>query len=480
VIERLIKIYTEKFSRFSKSKFAVVDGNGKLIARTGEFEDFESGIKVELMSNYGTMFLYVKPSENAQMEVELLKFLYTELLNYEGYIEQLVKELANRQEELGIVYDIIARASLVFDEVEIAKIIMEKINSILSPKACIIGIFEGDALNQKYASGVVDEDMKFEAERLIDKAIKQRNFVILLRKMAVPMLSGEKPIGGIFVCSDKTEFDTTDAKLLLTLGNYAGIILYRNRLIEEIKRAEVVRHEIELAKRIQENLLPKFIPRFEGLDIFALIKPSSVIGGDYYDFITDKGRRIFLIADVSGHGISSALLLSSLRSIVKLMYEFSKSTGDFLSLINDVIYKDTSEIGMYSTIFVGDYNPTEGTVTYSNAGHVPPLFFRRKNNEIFELEVHGAPVGLFEGENYEVNQISLSTGDIILAFTDGLTELRNESGEFFGIENLKKLIFDTRDKSAMEICNTIYESALKFKGNAEQKDDITLLVIKKV
>jgi phosphoserine phosphatase RsbU/P len=89
-------------------------------------------------------------------------------------------------------------------------------------------------------------------------------------------------------------------------------------------------------------------------------------------------------------------------------------------------------------------------------------------------------VGLFEGENYEVNQISLSTGDIILAFTDGLTELRNESGEFFGIENLKKLIFDTRDKSAMEICNTIYESALKFKGNAEQKDDITLLVIKKV
>jgi hypothetical protein len=166
VIERLIKIYTEKFSRFSKSKFAVVDGNGKLIAKTGEFEDFESGIKVELMSNYGTMFLYVKPSENAQMEVELLKFLYTELLNYEGYIEQLVKELANRQEELGIVYDIIARASLVFDEVEIAKIIMEKINSILSPMACIIGIFEGDALNQKYASGVVDEDMKFEAEKI--------------------------------------------------------------------------------------------------------------------------------------------------------------------------------------------------------------------------------------------------------------------------------------------------------------------------
>jgi len=487
VIERIIKIYTEKFSQFSNSEFAVVDKEGKLIARTKNYEDFEGGVRVELNSNYGTMYLYIKPSADFEREVQLLKFLYTELLNYEGYIEDLVRELAHRQEELGIVYDIIAKASLVFDEAEIVKIIVEKVNSLIYPKACVVGIFEGDVLNQKYISGEISDEIRLEAGRLIERAIENKNFVIssvhsggsMRGLLAVPMFSGDSAVGGIFVCGEGRNFDTVEAKLLLTLGNYAGIILYRNKLVEEIKRAEVLRQEIEIARRIQENLLPKEIPHFEGLDVHAFIKPSSSVGGDYYDFISNKGKMMFLIADVSGHGIGAALLLSSLRSVIRLMYEFTPNISEFLKAINRVIYKDTFEMGMYSTLFVCEYYP-EDLLVYGNAGHIPPIFFKRDDGNIFELEAHGSPIGLFEDESYEFNKIRLSKGDIVIIFTDGLVEMRGQSDEFFGVERLKEIVYENCDKSAFEICNVIVDEVMKFKGGAEQRDDITLLVLKKI
>ncbi len=487
MIERIIKTYTDKFSQFSNTEFAVVDEKGKLIAKTKNYEGFENSIKVELNSNYGKVYLYIKESPDVEREMQLLKFLYTELLNYEGYIENLVQELAHRQEELGIVYDIIAKASLVFDEAEIVKIIIDKIKSLISPKSCVVGIFEGGRLNQKYTSGEISEEMSVDAEKLIERAIKMRNFVIssvehkgqVKGMLAVPMFSGDNQIGGIFVYDEGKNFETTEAKLLLTLGNYAGIILYRNRLIDEIKRTEALKQEIEIAKRIQENLLPKTIPECEGLDVCAFIKPSSSVGGDYYDFISNEGKNAFLIADVSGHGIGAALLLSSLRSVVRLMYEITPDISALLSSINKVIYKDTSEIGMYSTVFMCEYYP-DGFFVYSNAGHIPPILFKQDNGSISELEIHGSPVGLFEDERYGIDKIEFSKGDLLVAFTDGVTEARNSNGEFFGIERLKKAIVQNSERTASEICDAIVSEVMNFQKDAEQKDDITLLILKKI
>lgn len=487
MIRHIIKLYTEKFSQFSDSEFAVVDEKGEVIAKTENYVNFEEGIKVELNSNYGKMYLYVKPRLDTEREIQLLKFLYTELLNYEGYIESLVQELAHRQEELGVVYDMVAKAGLVFDETEIIKIIVNKINSLISPKACVVGIFEGDVLNQKYVGGKIPDDVKQEVEKLIEKAVKSRNFVISSSQsatsfrslLAVPMFSGDKPIGGIFVYDDGKAFDTAGAKLLLTLGNYAGIILYRNRLIDEIKRTEALKQEIEIAKKIQESSLPKAIPNFGELDVCAFIKPSSSVGGDYYDFIFEKGKRCFLVSDVSGHGIGAALLLASLRSVIRLMYEFTSDISELLSAINRVIYRDTFEIGVYATVFMAEYC-SDGLLAYSNAGHIPPILFRRNNKEMFELEIHGSPIGLFEDEMYGSNQVNLSKGDVLVVFTDGVPEMRNRDDEFFGVERLKKVIFENSDKSALEICDVIVDEVMKFKGEAEQKDDITLLVVKKI
>ncbi|CUT02560.1 PP2C family protein-serine/threonine phosphatase [Candidatus Chrysopegis kryptomonas] len=487
MIERVIKIYTDKFSQFSNTEFAVVDEKGKMIARTKNFENFEKSVKVELNSNYGKIYLYIKGSSDVEREVQLLKFLYTELLNYEGYIENLVQELAHRQEELGIVYDIIAKASLVFDESEIVKIIIDKIRSLISPRACVVGIFESGRLNQKYTSGEILRETSEDAEKLIEKAIETRNFVIssveyqgrVKGMLAVPMFSGAHQIGGIFVCDEGRNFETADAKLLLTLGNYAGIILYRNKLIDEIKRTEALKQEIEIAKRIQENLLPKKIPECEGLDVCAFIKPSSSVGGDYYDFISNGKKNAFLVMDVSGHGIGAALLLSSLRSVVRLMYEITPDISELLSAINRVIYKDTSEIGMYSTIFMCEYYP-EGFFVYSNAGHVPPILFKRDDGSMFELEIHGSPIGLFDDEKYGSDRIEFSKGDIIVAFTDGVTEARNSNGEFFGVERLKNIIAQNFEKSSDEICDVVVSEVMNFQKDVEQKDDITLLILKKI
>ncbi len=485
MIERIIRKYTEKFSQFSNSEFGVFDESGRFIAGTKNFKSFEEGVKVEVETNYRKLHLYIKPSTNVEREAQLLKFLYTELLNYEGYIEDLVKELAHRQEDLGIVHDIMAKASLVFDEFEIVKIVMDKIELLISPKACVIEIF-GENLNQKYVRGQIQPEVEEEAEKLIKRAVETRNFVIfsprdgMVRGMlAVPMFSGDNPIGGIFICSADKTFETVEAKLLLTLGNYAGIILYRNKLIDEIKRAEALKKELEIARRIQESLLPNGIPKFEGLDIFAFIKPSSSVGGDYYDFIPGKEKFAFLVADVSGHGIGAALLLAGLRSTIRLSYEIASNISDLIGSVNRIIYKDTSHIGMYSTVFIGEYYP-DGMLVYSNAGHIPPVIFRKSDGDIFELEIHGSPVGLFDGEVYGLDKLSLSSGDVIVAFTDGVVETKNENGEFFGIERLKKIISMNGDKSAVEICDAVIREVIEFKGDAEQKDDLTLLIIKKI
>ncbi len=487
MIERIIRTYTDKFSQFSNTEFAVVDERGKIIAKTKNFDNFEKSVRVELNSNYGKIYLYIKGSPDVEREVQLLKFLYTELLNYEGYIENLVQELAHRQEELGIVYDIIARASLVFDESEIVKIIIDKIKALISPRACVVGIFENGKLNQKYTSGEILQETSEDAEKLIEKAIEMRNFVIssvehqgrVKGMLAVPMFSGDNQIGGIFVCDEGKNFETTEAKLLLTLGNYAGIILYRNKLIDEIKRTEALKQEIEIAKRIQENLLPKEIPKCEGLDVSAFIKPSSSVGGDYYDFISNGKKNAFLVADVSGHGIGAALLLSSLRSVIRLMYEITPDISELLSAINRVIYRDTSNIGMYSTVFMCEYYQ-EGFLVYSNAGHVPPIFFKQDVGNVFELEIHGSPIGLFDDEKYGSKRIELSKGDIIVAFTDGVTDARNSNGEFFGVERLKNIVIQNCEKSSGEICDIVVSEIMKFQDGMEQKDDITLLILKKV
>ncbi len=488
MLERIIKEYTEKFSRFSDSEFAVFDKEGRLIAKTKNYEKSEGDVKIELDSIYGKMYLCFKSSSpDVERTSELLRFLYTELLNYEGYIESLVRELAHRQEELGIVYDMIAKASLVFDEHRIVDIVLSKINSLISPKVCVIGIFEGGSLSQKYIIGEISQDLKSDAEKLILKASETKNFVIYSKQqdgklsgmLAVPMFSGDNLIGGIFVCSEGKNFETMEAKLLLTLGNYAGIILYRNKLIDEIKRTEALKREVEIAKQIQENLLPKEIPKWTGLDIYAFIKPSSSVGGDYYDFLSNDGRYTFLIADVSGHGIGSALLLSSLRSVIRLTYEFAQDIPRLLNSINKIICKDTSEIGMYSTVFIGEYRP-EGVLVYSNAGHIPPILFRRNDGSITELDVHGSPVGLFDSETYEASEVRLLNGDILVAFTDGVIEAKNEKNDFFGLERLKKIVVENCDKSAFEICTAIVDEVTKFKGDVEQRDDITLLVLKKI
>jgi len=487
VIERIIREYTEKFSGFLSSEFAVFDERGRLIARTKNYEGFEDDVRIELDSVYGRMYIHVKPSGQVDRDINLLKFFYTELFNYEGYIENLVQELANRQEELGIVYDMIAKASLVFDESGIIKIVVDKINSLISPKVCVVGIFEEGSLVQKYVSGEIYQDLKDDANRLMIRAIETKNFVIssvqrgetVRGMLAVPMFSGDNPVGGIFVCIEGKIFETAEAKLLLTLGNYAGIILYRNKLIDEIKRTEALKREIEIAKQIQESLLPKKIPEVKGLDICAFIKPSSSVGGDYYDFISNSDRHAFLIADVSGHGIGAALLLASLRSVVRLTYELVPNIQDLLVSINRIIYRDTSEIGMYATVFIGEYYPDD-TFAYSNAGHVAPIFFRNSDGSISELEIHGSPVGLFDDEGYGFNSVKLSKGDVVVAFTDGVTETKNEEGEFFGVERLKEIISENCNKSASEICNAIVGKLMEFKGDAEQRDDITLLVIKKI
>jgi sigma-B regulation protein RsbU (phosphoserine phosphatase) len=488
VLERVIKKYTMKLSEFVGCQFAIIDDGGRVISMSPGFVSSRDSLKFEVKSGYGKYFLLVNPVEGGERELRFLQFFYQELLNYEGHIENLVSELAQRYEELTIIYDMVERVGLIFDEGEILRVVFDKIDEIFDPEISVILIWEGGRPGRRYRrlDMEIDEDRLNETvDNLIGRAVESKGFLISSGSfgsmLAVPMFSGENLIGGIFISrGGDGEFKAGDGKLLLTLANYVGITIYRNRIIEEIRKAEALQRELEIAQRIQKGLLPREIPRFENLQISAFIQTSSNIGGDYYDFIISGERRSFLIADVSGHGVSAALMLSALRSVIKAQYGIYTDLSKFMSSINRIIYPDTADVGMYSTFFIGDYFPNSGRVVYSNAGHIPPLFFRSSEGVLHELEIHGAPIGLFEDEVYSTGEIFLSSGDILILYTDGITETQNSRGEFFELEKLKEIVVENSDKSADDICNVIIGEVQSFRGDVPQRDDITLLILKRI
>jgi phosphoserine phosphatase RsbU/P len=256
------------------------------------------------------------------------------------------------------------------------------------------------------------------------------------------------------------------------------------RLLRVEKEQERLQAELEIAREVQSQLYPKVVPAVPGLEVTAHCSPARTVSGDYYDYLSLPDSKLALaIGDVAGKGISAALLMatiqSSLRAQIRACLEAasSGSPSQLVTQLNEQLYADTSP-EKYATFFFGIYDSHTGALTYTNAGHPPPIVIR--DGSALPLETNGIVVGAFPFAEYGESRIELQPGDLLACFTDGLTEPENEYGEMFGEDRLTELLMRNSSGGLTEIMDTVYAAVRLWSWSPEGRDDMTMLLARKV
>ena len=238
-----------------------------------------------------------------------------------------------------------------------------------------------------------------------------------------------------------------------------------------------LQRQLRVARDVQQRLFPKRKPALATLDYAAFCQPALGMSGDYYDFLDlEQGRLGLLVADVVGKGVPAALLMASIHASIRTRAPlFQDRCGDLMSHLNNLLYESTDP-GMFATVFYGVYDESSGVLTYANAGHEPPLLLRAAKSECLRLESQTTPAGLCQSIPALQSTVRLEPGDWLLMFTDGITEARNIDDEEFGRNRLLAAMGSNVDRSAEEVRDQILDGLRNHSRGLSQSDDVTLIV----
>lgn len=240
-----------------------------------------------------------------------------------------------------------------------------------------------------------------------------------------------------------------------------------------------IKRELDMAREIQRQLLPRESPTIPGLRLACGSPPAARVGGDYYDFFTIEHDVLdVVIADVAGHSIGSAILMSEARSVLHAKVRIDRTPAILLSAVNELMHDDLSRSELQMSVFAARFDMQQRMLSYANAGHTRPLLFRASSGEIEQLDADGMLLGVTRELEFEERSCSLAPGDILLLHTDGLVEAENGSGEFFGTERLSALLATLRNDDPEGILAAIFNELALFTGNSTPSDDISLVAIK--
>jgi phosphoserine phosphatase RsbU/P len=236
--------------------------------------------------------------------------------------------------------------------------------------------------------------------------------------------------------------------------------------------------DVELAAQVQRLFLPVGKPAIAGLEIAGMMKPARGVSGDYYDYIpVDADTIQVVIADVSGKGVPAALLMSATAAAVQLEANHDRNMLEVVGRLNAGI-RSVSDGVRYVTLLLAEIDARKRTVNYVNCGHNPALLFRAKTDTLTHMDSSCPPIGIFPQEMCELSSADLITGDVLVFYTDGITEARNQHGEEFGVERLSAVVRHGSSLSAEDLVTDIFSSAADFCSGVGFHDDVTILVIK--
>jgi sigma-B regulation protein RsbU (phosphoserine phosphatase) len=308
----------------------------------------------------------------------------------------------------------------------------------------------------------------------------------------IPIVGEREPAGVLSVFSSSIIGLFTE-ELLNLLTSLAGQLALAVELVDErearerekmqkdaalLKNAAVV-HEMEIAKQIQLSLLPESPPVLPGIQIAFLSVAADHVGGDYYDFFVRDDRIVdAVIADVSGHNVGAALIMVETRSVLRAQVNVSNSPGKILASLNNLLYSDLTRAELFITMFYVKYDTLTQWLSYSSAGHNQPLLYRSSDRTCQFLDAEGLIIGVKEDIFFEEKSIILDPGDILLLYTDGLTETANSDGEMYGLERLSAMVLEIHDEPLQNMIDAIYRDMIAFAGNLDLADDVSIVAIR--
>jgi sigma-B regulation protein RsbU (phosphoserine phosphatase) len=268
----------------------------------------------------------------------------------------------------------------------------------------------------------------------------------------------------------------------LTFGGTAvvgilGVLLYRLQLELQASRHELARKEAELnfAHEVQQALFPRRLPSGAGLEFSTVCIPASGISGDYYDVLQlPDGRLIFAIADISGKGISAAILMANLQALLRTLAVASPSPAEVCRKLNNHLYQVT-DAAKFATVFYAEWHPAERRLHYVNAGHNPPILLGSHNGQ--RLDQGGVPLGLFPDYEFKMGELVLQPMDMLVLYSDGITEAATKDGEEFGEARLEAVISDNRHAPVAEIRERVLQAVRNWSGK-DPEDDMTLVIVR--
>lgn len=341
------------------------------------------------------------------------------------------------------------------------------------------------------SESIVEKSIKEKVSILVSDANTDKRFSasesIVFEKIhsaiCAPIICKDDVLGVIYLDSRTrfVSFAQDELELLTSISNQSALAISNAKLHTKIVEQKAFEKEMEIARNIHRNLLPKEPPEIPNFEIAALNVAAKKVSGDYYDFIPlPDGRWAIIIADVSGKGVPAALLISMVRSHFRTQSLLMpiKNIFEIVSTANKMICKETSD-NMFVALVYGMLNGNNGEFEYINAGHTYPILFKKnKNFDTETLEVGGCFLGIEESTKYKVDKITFERGDILLLFTDGVTDAQNSKGEFFGAEALVNFVKKHNTLNAHKLCDSIYKNVKGFMESTTQFDDFTLIVIK--
>jgi sigma-B regulation protein RsbU (phosphoserine phosphatase) len=297
--------------------------------------------------------------------------------------------------------------------------------------------------------------------------------------VTLPMISRGELMGVLNVGKklNREDYSAEDLDILTQASTQAALALQNMKLQSEYIHKKRMDKELEMARKIQKQLMPQIIPNVEGLDIIGECKPCNEVAGDYFDIINlEDGNTVIVVADVSGKGAGAAMIMANLQASIRLGIHLSDKLADFVTRVNDLIYANTSP-SEFITFFMGIWDPKKKALFYVNAGHNPPVMVDNNNN-VTELHATGLILGVLPDQKYEEKYVIIEKDSVLFIYTDGLEEALNQKNELFGQERIIECIKENKDKSALSISGCITYEVLRFCAGRALHDDVTMIIAK--
>lgn len=515
----LLNEFTQQWRMMATSDLFVLSRAGELLARTnGAYQVAWPEILSQFSAENPTLINYLNQKllavplfdgqqsfgyllvlNPADKDASLLSWAATMLAARfldEDALQGMTDELIGAWDQLELIYRVTQNLALTSDLLAALKTILQEIQQVVNTEDSFILLQRPDAFDC-VTGGTHRIESQLCRESLLANLIQANHGVVcndmaacrhiwpeapdpVEALLAIPLVITDEDCYAVLGLINKANrnFTAGDAKLLAALSQQVASIIKNFLAHQRLIIEERLSRELEIAAEIQESMLPTQLPQLSGLTMAVVSIPASEVGGDFYDFISVGDRQLtIIIGDVAGKGIPAAMLTSVTRTMLRVEAIRGDLPHTIIHQANNVLYHDLSRADSFVTVFVATIDPFGGTLSYASAGHTPAILWRAETQMIEQLNATSPPIGIFyRGES--TRTVALKPDDMLLFYTDGITEAQAPDGEFFGLNRLIQLVEANAQETPETLQQVIQREIAKFRQDSMSRDDATLLVVK--